>query len=107
MSEDKIASIINKMNSKKAHGCDNISIAMLKLCSFEVSKPLFIYKKSIQNGTFPSAWKYANVQPVHKKNSKQEKQNYRPIALLPVCGKNFEIIIFDSLYFFLVKNNLL
>ena len=88
VTEGTISSIINKMNSKKAHGCDNISIAMLQLCSVEVSKPLLlIYQKSLLNGTFPSAWKYANVQPVHKKNCKQDKNNYRPISLLPVCGK--------------------
>ena len=108
VSEDTISSIINKLNSKKAHGCDNISIAMLKLCPLEVSKPLFlIYQKCLLNGSFPSAWKLANVQPVYKKNSKQDKQNYRPISLLPVCGKIFEKIIYDSLYSFLVTNNLL
>ena len=108
VSEDAISSIINKLNSKKAHGCDNISIAMLKLCPLEVSKPLLlIYQKCLLNGTFPLAWKHANVQPVYKKNSKQDKQNYRPISLLPVCGKIFEKIIFDSLYSFLLTNNLL
>ena len=39
-SEDKIANIILKLNSKKAHGYDDIFIAMLKLCAPAVSKPL-------------------------------------------------------------------
>ena len=43
-------------------------------------------------------WKWGNVLPTHKKESKQLKKNYRPISLLPICGKIFEKIIFDSIY---------
>ena len=35
-------------------------------------------------------WKKANVVPVHKKDSKHFLKNYRPISLLPICGKIFE-----------------
>ena len=48
-----------------------------------------------------------NVQPIHKKNDRQLKSNYRPISLLPLCGKIFEKIIFDQVYAFLDKNNLI
>ena len=38
---------ISKLNPKKAHGADNISIPMLKLCAAEVSVPLkLIFEKS-------------------------------------------------------------
>jgi hypothetical protein len=106
--EELILSIIKKLNTKKAHGHDGISIAMLKLCPDEVAKPLcLIFKKCIDTGSFPSQWKLANVQPVHKKNSRQEKTNYRPISLLPICGKIFEKIVFDALYTYLMANGLL
>ena len=36
-----------------------------------------------------------------------EKKNYRPISLLPICGKIFEKIIFDAIYDHLCKNQLL
>ena len=63
-----IVDIIKKLDSKKAHGYDGISIAMLKLCANEIAHPLFlIFKRCIDTGTFPSQWKKANVQPVHKK----------------------------------------
>ena len=108
ISEDKIIQVIEKLSSKKAHGFDGISIAMLKICSREIAVPLcFIYKSCLKAGKFPSNWKRANVQPVHKKNSRQEKGNYRPISLLPICGKIFEKVIFDSLYPYLNNNNLL
>ena len=57
--------------------------------------------------TFPNAWKNANVQPVHKKHDHLLISNYRPISLLPICGKNLEKIVFDQVYSFLNVNNLL
>ena len=99
----QIIAIISKLNSKKAHGVDNISISMLKLCADEVSVPLkLIFDKSLQCGKFPTLWKKANVQPVHKKGSRQRKKQYRPISLLPICSKIFEKIMFDQMYTFLV-----
>ena len=67
-SHAQIIAIIKKLDSKKANGFDNISAAMLKICPDEVSIPLFlIFKKCLESGSFPTAWKHANVQPVHKK----------------------------------------
>ena len=43
-------------------------------------------------------WKLANVTPIFKKGDKQLIKNYRPISLLPICGKIFEKIIFNNLY---------
>ena len=40
----------------------------------------------------------ANVTPIFKKGDKQFIKNYRPISLLPICGKVFEKIIFNNLY---------
>ena len=57
--------------------------------------------------TFPATWKRANVQPVHKKDNRQVKTNYRPISLLPIFSKIFEKVLFDGLYDFLRSNNLL
>jgi len=81
---------------------------MLQLCPEEISIPLsLIFQKCLNTGLFPDSWKYANVQPIHKKNNRQHKTNYRPISLLPVCGKIFEKIIFDQMYQFLNNNGLI
>ena len=42
-----------------------------------------------------------------KKENHKIKSNYRPILLLPICGKILEKIVFDQLYAFLNANNLL
>ena len=46
-------------------------------------------------------WKLANVTPIFKKEDKQLVKNYRLISLLPICGKMFEKLIFNSSYFYL------
>ena len=108
MEREQIVSINNKLNRKKPNGYDGISIAMLKLCPIEVSIPLsLIFDKCLHTGIFPFFWKKGNVQPVHKKDSRQIKTNYRPISLLPICSKIFEKIIFDQMYTFFVTSNLL
>ena len=66
-----------------------------------------IFESCIQQGSFPETWKRANVVPIHKKNSKNLKENYRLISLLPIFGKIFEKLIFDNLYQHLDENGLL
>ena len=61
----------------------------------------------MKSGIYPDKWKKANVVPVHKKESKNILKNYRPISLLPVCGKIFEKCIYNSLYSYLESNNIL
>ena len=61
----------------------------------------------MMTGIFPDIWKKANVLPVHKKESRQIKKNYRPISLLRICGKIFEKVIFDAIYEHLTDNQLL
>ena len=51
--------------------------------------------------------KKANIIPVHKKGSRQCKNNYRPISLLPVFGKLLENLLFESIYNHLCVNGLL
>ena len=106
--ECDIVKIISKLNPKKAHGFDGISAELLRKCSHEIAFPLkLIYDKALQTGLYPNTWKKANVQPVHKKNSRQIVSNYRPISLLCICGKIFEKVIFDNMYAFFKVNNLI
>ena len=105
---DQIKDIIKKYNANKAHGHGGISVAMLQICAAEVAIPLdIIFRKGVSTGMSPNSWKYANVQPIHKKGNRQHKSNYRPISLLPICGKILEKIIFDQVDSFLNTNKLI
>ena len=57
-----------------------------------------IYTNCLEKGIYLNLWKRANVLPIHKKESCQLTTNYRPISLLPICGKLFEKIIFDEIH---------
>ena len=85
-----------------------ISIRILKICGNSIYKPLqLIFRSCIENGKFPSEWKKANVVPVHKKGNKQTLENYLPLSLLPICGKIFERLIYNSLFEFFIANELI
>ena len=63
-----ILKIIRNLNPNKVHGHDVISIRMLKICDESICKPLrIIFRSCLENGTFPSEWKKANVVSVFKK----------------------------------------
>ena len=85
-----------------------ISIRMIKLCHISICKPLeIIFQNCLRSGRFPSEWKKVNVVPTFKKGDKQCIKNYRPISLLPVCGKVFERLLYDNLFPFFSENDLL
>ena len=72
INEAKFISVIRKLSPNKAHGCDNISIYMLKICDTVIARPLkIIYEKCIETDRFPLLWKKANIVPALKKNSRQ------------------------------------
>ena len=105
---DDIAKILQNVDPNKAHGHDKISIRMLQLCGNSVCKPLeLILKQSMESGSFPSEWKKGNVVPIHKKDDKQCLSNYRPVSLLPICGKIFEKLIFNEMFKFFIENELI
>ena len=106
--DNEIISLVRNLNPNKAMGPDGISGQMLILCDNSVVLPLkIIFQNILKTSVYPDMWKCANVTPVHKKGNKQLIKNYRPISLLPICGKFFEKIIFNTLYSYLNKNNLL
>ena len=106
-SSDSISKIIRNLNSNKAHGFDNISVKMIKLCGEALCEPLaIIFNDCLKTGIFPADWKKGNIIPIYKKGDKNKVSNYRPISLLPVFGKIFEKILYDNLYKYLNENNL-
>ena len=85
-----------------------ISIRMLKLCCEAICRPLnIIFRMCLNTGQFGPEWKKGNVAPIQKKDGKQNVKNYRPVLLLPICGKIFERLIYNVMYDFLTENDLL
>ena len=81
---------------------------MLKICDSVLTEPLsIIFKNCIDHGVFPDTWKMSHIITIHKMNDKRSLNNYRPVSLVPICGKIFERTIFNDVFAFLENNNLL
>ena len=81
---------------------------MLKICVAAIYKPLaIIFKQRVGTGIFPSEWKKDNIVPIHKKGDKQTVKNYRPVSLLPICGKILERLMFNGMFNFFIENELI
>ena len=108
ITDDGILKLIRNLNPNKASGSDGISGQMLLICDASVVRPLsIIFKNILSTSVYPDLWKLANVTPIFKKEDKQLVKNYRPISLLPICGKIFEKLVFDTLYAHLSDNDLI
>ena len=87
ITDDKILRVIRSLNANKVHGCDDISVRMVKFCDSVLVLPLkLIFCNCLSRGVFPVMWKSANGVPVYKKNEKYIKENSQPISLLPIFG---------------------
>ena len=61
----------------------------------------------MEQGYFPTCWKYGNVTPIHKKDDKSAPSNYRPITLLSSLGKVMERCVHKYLYNYIIETAIL
>ncbi|XP_063875034.1 uncharacterized protein LOC135108190 [Scylla paramamosain] len=88
--------LLQGLDVQKATGPDNISPHVLKQCARELAVPLTtVFSACLRENTWPLVWKEARVVPVHKRSSRSDPKNYRPISLLSVVGKVFERVVAD------------
>ena len=99
---------LKNINHYKAPGPDNITGRLLKEGAIELS-PIFtlLFNSTLHQGKIPSPWKQAHVAPVHKKNSRHDPANYRPISLTSVTCKIIEHIIYSQVINHLDSNGIL
>ena len=92
----------------KSTGDDGISAKLLGIAAPAISPSLSqLLNLCLSTKTFPTAWKVANVTPVLKGNgSRNDKNNYRPISVLPILSKILEKHICEYLCNFLKENKL-
>ena len=103
-SQDDFAKIIQNLDPNKAHGHDNMSIRVLKICGSSIYKPVeMIVKQCIETGFFPSEWKKANIENLEN----QKLENHRQVSLLPICGKILERFMCNEMFNFFIENKLI
>ena len=100
--------IISKLPNKKSTGYDEISTETIKILSAVISPTLsLIINNCILNGTVPDEMKVSKIKPLFKKGDVTLLNNYRPISLLPCVSKIFEKVLFNQLYEYFERNDLL
>ena len=100
---NEIEKQLQGLNPSKAPGPDNLPTKILKDFAHDLAPSITtLFNSSISEGTVPSAWKHANVIPLHKKGDKHTTSNYRPISLLPVISKVLERCIYNRIIDFIL-----
>ena len=108
ITEEEVIKVIKNLDTKKSAGHDGISILIIKKLADELSNPLtYIFNMSLKSGIVPDQLKIARVVPIHKKDSKNVFNNYRPISVLPGFSKILERLVFNRCISFLNKYNIL
>ena len=104
----EIFDIISNLSTEKSQGPNGIPMKVLCLLNNDLSPLLAdLFNKSFTTGIFPSALKIARIIPIHKKDSKLECCNYRPISILSNLDKILEKLMYKRLYSFLEANNII
>lgn len=100
--DNEILDILMSLDHSKSTGCDEVSAMSLKKCA-DIIAPIItsIVNLTIFMGVYPDDLKSARVLPVHKSESLSDPSNYRPISILPMINKIFELILHRRLMHFL------
>jgi len=107
-STQEIISIIKSLNMKNSFGYNEISTKILKISTnFICSLLTYVFNKSVSTGIFRERLKYSIVKPFHKKGTKTDPSNYRPISMLTAFSKVLEKVLYNRIMDYLNSNNLL
>ena len=91
-----ISKIINNLDTSKASQQGDIPTKIIK-----DNKDIFSYfifasfNNAVNKGVLPDELKHADIKPIYKKASRNKKENYRPVSILPNLSKMFERCMYD------------
>ena len=89
---------IKKFNSNKAVQDTDIPVKILKENAEFFAEYIYLqFNEAIESPKFPDFFKFANITPAFKQGSRNQKDNYRPISILPLISKIFEKLICSQL----------
>lgn len=108
VTELEVITIVNNLKTNKASNDSFLNSKFLKRHINILSFPLsHIFNLSLSSGVVPCKFKCAKVIPIFKKGDQRQITNYRPISLLPTLNKVLEKIVYNRVYNFLSKNEIL
>ena len=92
ITQRRVLELLLSIPTHKATRDNGISAKLLRIAAPAISPSLSkLLNLCLSTKTFPTAWKVAKVTPVFKGNgSGSDKNNYRPISVLPILCKILE-----------------
>ena len=83
VSVNHLKQVFKDLKSNKSVGRD-ILTNVLKECNFTFSVLADCINKPFETGTFPDCLLETNATPIFKKDDPLDKENYRPVSILPL-----------------------
>ena len=90
--------VIDKLKQGKGAGLDEVPNFVIKTAKHVIKQPLMeIINQAIREGVYPKPWKSSLILPLHKKKSKLEAKNHRPITILNKLSLCLESVILKQM----------
>ena len=103
----KVNKLLKSLKDSRSTSVDEIDNYCVKIAADIIDKPLHhIITLSVMQEKFPTGWKYSKVIPLHKKECKLDKKNYRPVSILSPFSKVLEKIAYQQLYEYFTNNRI-
>ena len=98
VSTQNVSDILRSMKIKNCEGYDRIPQRILNEGSDSLLIPItHLFKLVYEHKKIPDQWSISKIIPIHKKGSKTDIENYRPIANLCSITKVFEQLIINRI----------
>ena len=108
VSSEEVLKKLSALQPHKATGHDNIPSKFLRDSAISIAPIItHIINLSIKQGHVPQDFKVAKVTPLHKKGSKLDPGNYRPVSILSSISKVMEKVVYEQVEKYLAKKKLL
>lgn len=96
--ENEVFNAINNLKNTNSFDYFGLNTKIIKSINDIITEPLTVlFNMCVSHGVFPDILKIAKVIPLFKKGDASLPGNYRPISIIPILGKIFEVLIKNRL----------
>ncbi|RWS22765.1 rna-directed dna polymerase from mobile element jockey-like protein [Leptotrombidium deliense] len=108
ITEEDVWKALKSLKKSNSVGADNVSLKMITISLPIICVHLLAFFNLIlKTNNFPFIWTISKITPIEKMKKAINVRDFRPISVLSILSKLFERIIYNQIYTFLDKNNLI
>lgn len=107
ISQCSVRDVVSNMRNSRSTDFYGLSIMIVKKNIDSLISPLTkLINRCLSSGSYPKCLKISKVIPIHKKGSRDDLNNFRPISLVPVISKVVEKVMADQITKYFESNSL-